>query len=301
MDSNPPTTQQEKIIVRKAIIPIAGLATRFLPLSKVIPKEFWPLVDRPVLQYIIEEVAASGIKEIVFVIKPGKKIILNYFKEKIRSKKILRSKYKNHFLGQLEKLESLSKKISFLTVTQREALGDGDAILKAKKLIKKEPCAVLFADDLVEAKVPALFQLIKVFKKYKKPVIALSRVPKSSFRFYGMVGVKKITNRTYRITKIIEKPSIKESPSNLAIVGKYIITNEVFNYLKRAQFSQRGEIGLTETLGQMIKEGFEIYGYEIEGKWLECGNKLAYLKSHLYLSLKDLRFGKELKKYLKTI
>ena len=287
--------------VKKAIIPIAGLGTRFLPLSKVVPKEFWPLVDKPVLQYIVEEAATSGIKEIVFVVRPDKKIILNYFKEKIKSKKILKAKYKNHFLDQLKRLESLSKKVSFSTVAQKEPLGDGDALLKAKKIVKKEPCAALWADDVVESKIPCLLQLIKVFKKYKKPVIALYRVPKSSFQFYGMVGVKKVGNRTYRIAKIIEKPQVLELPSNLAIVGKSIITDEVFNYLKKVKFSERGEIGLTETFAEMVKAGSEVYGYEFEGKWLECGNKLAYLKSNLYLSLKHHQFGKELRKYLKTI
>lgn len=286
--------------VKKAIIPIAGLGTRFLPLSKVVPKEFWPLVDKPVLQYIVEEAIASGIEEIIFVINPGKKIAYDYFKKKLKSEKASLSKYKNHFLNQLEKLENLSKKIFFSTVVQREPLGDGDALLKTKKIVKKEPCAALWADDVVESKIPCLLQLIKVFKKYKKPVIALYRVPKSSFQFYGMVGVKKVGNRTYRIAKIIEKPQVLESPSNLAIVGKSIITDEVFNYLKKVKFSERGEIGLTETFAEMVKAGSEVYGYEFEGKWLECGNKLAYLKSNLYLSLKHPQFGKELKKYLKT-
>lgn len=286
--------------VRKAIMPIAGLGTRFLPLSKVLPKEFWPLVDKPVLQYIVEEAVASGIKEIIFVINPGKKIASDYFRKNLKSKKILSAKYKDHFLDQLEKLENLSKKISFSQVVQRKPLGDGDAILKGERLIEEGACAVLFADDVVEAKVPCLLQLIKVFKKYKKPVIALYRVPKSSFQFYGMVGVKKVSNRTYRLVKIVEKPSIKESPSDLAIVGKSIITNEVFNYLKKAKFSERNEIGLTETLAEMVEDGKEIYGYEFEGKWLECGNKLAYLKSNLYLSLKHPQFGKELKKELRA-
>lgn len=286
------------IEIKKAIILTAGLGTRFLPLSKVLPKEFWPLVDKPVLQYIVEEAVASGIKEIIFVVKPGKKIALDYFKEKIKLKKILKAKYKNHFLNQLKKLENLSQKISFSAVIQKEPLGDGNALLKTEKLIKKEPCALLFADDVVESKIPSLFQLIKIFKKYKKPIIALSRVPQSSSQFYGMVGVKKVNNRTYQITKIVEKPSIKELPSNLAIVGKYIITGEVFDYLKKAKLGKRGEIGLSETFAEMIRLGSKIYGYEFEGKWLECGNKLAYLKSNLYLSLKHPQFGKELKKYL---
>jgi UTP--glucose-1-phosphate uridylyltransferase len=285
--------------IRKAIIPIAGLGTRFLPLSKVLPKELWPLVDKPVIQYIVEEAAMSGIKRIIFVIKPEKKIILNYFKEKIKSKKILKAKYKNHFLNQLENLENLSKKISFSFVIQKKPLGDGDALLKAEKLIKKEPCAILYADDVVESKIPCLSQLIRIFKKYKKPVIALCRVPRPSFHFYGMVKVKKVGNRTYRITKITEKPSAKESPSNLAIVGKSVVTDEVFSHLKRVKFGERGEIGLTETFAKMIETGFEVYGYEIKGKWLECGNKLAYLKSNFYLSLKHPQFKKELRKFLR--
>lgn len=287
--------------IKKAVIPIAGLGTRFLPLSKAVPKELWPLVDKATLQYIVEEAASSGIKEIVFVIRPGSKTVLNYFKGKIKSKKILKAKYKNLFLSQIESLEKISKKISFSFAIQKKPLGDGDAILKAEKQVKKEPSAVLFSDDIVESKTPCLSQLIKVFKKYKKPVLALYRVPKSSFQFYGMVKVKKTGNRTYRIVKITEKPKIKESPSSLAIVGKCIITDEVFDCLKKAKFSERGEIGLTETLADMVEKGSEVYGYEFKGKWLECGNKLAYLKSNLYLSLKHPFFGKELKKYIAQI
>lgn len=291
--------------VKKAIIPIAGLGTRFLPLSKVLPKEFWPLVDKPVLQYIVEEALASGIEKIIFVDRPDKKEVRRYFqkylKERPELEAILKIRKKNHLLEELQNLEKNTKNISFSYIFQKEPLGDGQAILQAERLIKNEPVAVMFGDDVVESKIPCLFQLIKIFKKYKKPVIALSRVPRFSFQFYGMAGVKKVNNRTYQIRKIVEKPPIKESPSNLAIVGKSIITGEVFNYLKKAKLGKRGEIGLTETFAEMVKLGFKIYGYEFEGKWLECGNKLAYLKSNLYLSLKHPQFGKELKKYLKTI
>lgn len=287
--------------IRKAIITIAGLGTRFLPLSKVVPKELWPLVDKPVLQYIVEEVAASGIKEIIFVIGPGKKITLDYFKKKLKSKKTSLSKYKNHFLKELEKLENISKNVSFSQVFQKEPFGNAHAVLQAKKLVGKEPCAVLWADDVVESKPPCLFQLIKVFKKYQRPVIALARVPKESFQFYGMIKGEKVENRVYRIENFIEKPSIKESPSDLAIVGKYIITPEVFDYLEKTHFDLKTDKTLSETLVDVVKDDKKVYGYEFKGKWLECGNKLAYLKSNLYLSLKHPQFGKELKRHLKTI
>jgi len=285
--------------IKKAIIPIAGLGTRFLPLSKVLPKELWPLVDTPVIQFIVEEAAKSGIKEIIFVASPNDKKVLNYFKKNPQLEKILKEKKKYKILKSLKDLENLSKKISFSQVIQKEPLGDGHAILMAENLTKGKSCAVLFADDVVDAKNPCLKQLIKVFKKYKRPVMALCRVPKSSFQFYGMVRGKKVENRVYRIEKIVEKPSIKNSPSDLAIVGKHIITPDVFNYLKKSQSSKRGEMGLTETLAKMLADGKDIYGYEFEGKWLECGNKSAYLKSNFYLSLKHPQFGKELRKFLK--
>ena len=159
----------------------------------------------------------------------------------------------------------------------------------------------MWADDVVESKTPCLLQLIKVFKKYQRPVIALARVPKESFQFYGMIKGKKTGNRIYQIEDFIEKPSIKESPSDLAIVGKYIITPEIFDYLRKTHFDLKSDITLSETVIDIARDGKEVYGYEFEGKWLECGNKLAYLKSNLYLSLKHPQFGKELRKFLKKI
>lgn len=290
--------------IKKAIIPIAGLGTRFLPLSKIVAKEFFPLVDKPVLQYIIEELVNSRIKEIVFVNRPGKKIVLNYFKKYLNKipeiEEILRLRKKNLILDELKNLEKISKKISFSQVVQKKPLGDGDAILKAEKSLGKNPCAVLWADDVVESKTPCILQLIKVFNKYKKPIIGLYRIPKESFQFYGMVGVKKIANRVYKINKIVEKPKTpKESPSDLAIVGRFILTPKVFEWLKKSPLNKNRELITSEVFAEKIKEGEEILGYEFEGKWLECGNKLAYLKSNFYLALKHPQFGKELKKYLR--
>jgi UTP--glucose-1-phosphate uridylyltransferase len=283
-------------MIKTAIILIAGRGTRFLPMTKVIPKELLPLVDKPILQYIVEEAVNSGVKKIIFVASPDKddypssSQTLAYFKKKKVKKESKNSK-------ELERINSLSKKATFKKVIQEKPLGDGDAVLKAEKLIKG-PCAVLFCDDVIESKTPALSQLIKTFKKHKSPVIALKRLPKEKVSSYGVVKVKKEEKKTYRINGIVEKPSKKDAPSNLAVVGKYIITPEVFKFLKKSS-SVKGEIRLAGAFEEMIKKKKEIFGKEIEGEWLECGNKIAYLKSIFYLSLKDKRFKKELKSFLK--
>ncbi len=287
--------------IKKAIIPIAGLGTRFLPLSKAVPKELWPLVDKPVIQYIVEEAKLSGISEIIFVISPEKRIILDYFKESPAIEKILKERKRDYLLTELKSLKELCQGLSFSCVFQKKPLGDGHAVLQAKDKIDKDGTAVLFADDVVDAPSPCLAQLLKVFKTCQKPVIALYRLPKERLPFYGIVAVEKIASRLYKIKKIIEKPSIEEAPSELAIVGKYVLTPEVFEYLAKSKPGKRGEIILAEALDKMLKDGKIIYGYEFEGEWLECGNKLGWLQAFLYLSLRHKEYGPKLKKYLKEI
>lgn len=288
--------------IRKAVIPIAGLGTRFLPLSKVLAKEIWPLVDKPIIQYVVEEAKNSGMKEIVFVDRPDKKLVNDYFAEKTHKEleRILKFRKKKDLLEELETLKDITKNVSFSHVFQKKPLGDGHAILSAEQSVKNEPFAVSFADDVVESKTPCLLQMIRVFEKYRKPVLALYKIPKESFKYYGMVKVKKIGKNVYRIIGIVEKPkTIKDSPSNLAIVGKYVFPPKIFDWLKKAPLNKNKELITGEVLEKKIEEGEEVYGCEFEGKWLECGNKLAYLKTNLYLSLKHPRFGKELKSFLK--
>ena len=287
--------------IKKAIIPVAGLGTRFLTLSKVVPKELWPLVDAPIIHYIVAEAKKSGIGEVIFVLNPENKKILDYLKPSPKLEKFLKERKKESILNEVKNTEELFKNISFSYVLQKKPLGDGNAILQAGKNIGEEPVACLFSDDVVDSRVPALLQLKKMFKTCQRPVIALSRVTKERIPFYGVVKVEKIANRFYKIKKIIEKPLSEEAPSDLAIVGKYILTPEVFSYLKKAKPNKKGEIILAEALDVMLNDGKLIYGYELEGKWLECGNKLNWLKSHLYLSLKHPKYGPELKKYLKTL
>jgi UTP--glucose-1-phosphate uridylyltransferase len=286
--------------VKKAIIPVAGVGSRFLPLSKVMPKELWPLADKPVIQYIVEEARDSGIKEIIFVSKPGREMAFDYFTNKLKSKKASFARYKSHFQQDLENLEKISQEIKFHQVYQKEPLGAAHAVLQAKKLIGQEPCAILWADDVVQSKSPCLWQLIKIFEKYQSSVLALYKIPEESFHFYGMVKGKKIAKRIYDIQDFIEKPKTEESPSDLAIVGKYIITPDVFDYMEKIDFNLKSDLSLSNVLVDLVKMGKKLYGYEFEGQWLECGNKLAYLKSNFYLSLRCAQFGKDLKKFIKN-
>ncbi|MFH1643174.1 MAG: sugar phosphate nucleotidyltransferase [Patescibacteria group bacterium] len=290
--------------IKKAIIPIGGLGTRFLPLSKILPKELFPLVDRPVLQYIIEEAVSSGIEEIIFVTNPKKIEITDYlkkyFEESPELTKILEQRQKNKILNELSKTEEISRKVSFSQVIQKEPLGDGHALLQAKREVNG-PIAALWGDDVVESETPCLLQLIKAYEKYQKPVIALCRIPKERLPYYGVAEVEKNGENTYKIKSLVEKPSIEEAPSNLAVVGKYILTPEVFQYLSEGKPGKGGEIVLSENLQRMIADGKEIIGCEIQGKWLECGNKQEWLKSHIYLSAKHPVFGPEIMAQIKEI
>jgi UTP--glucose-1-phosphate uridylyltransferase len=293
-------------MIKKAILPIAGLGTRFLPLSKIFPKEVWPLVDKPIIQYLVEEAKNSGISEIIFVISQEKKMVVDYFQKYYLQKspkieKKLKEQGKINLLEELKKLEELCQGLSFNFVFQKKPLGDGHAILQAKDLVGGEPVAVLFGDDIVESKTPCLLQLMKVFKTAQKPVIALSQVPKEKVPSYGIVGVEKIASRLFKIKKIVEKPTIDKAPSDLAIVGKYILTPEVFDYLKKAKPSKKGEIILAEVFEEMIGDGKVIYGYQFEGNWLECGTKEGWLECHFYMTLKHPKYGLKLKEVLKKI
>ncbi len=291
----------EESPIKKAIIPIAGLGTRFLPLSLAVSKEFFPLIDKPIIQYVFEEVKNSGIKEIVFVVSPRQKMIMNYFVKSPELEKLLIKRKKDKILEELKSFENMFEDISFSYVVQKTPLGDGHSILQAQKMAGANPVAVSFGDDVVVSQEPALLQLMNVFKTCNAPVIGLKPMPKEVIGAYGNVAVEKIAHGLYKIKKIIEKPTPSQIQSNLVIVGKYILTPEVFNYLKKAKPSEKGEIILGEVFDTMLNDGLPIYGYEIKGEWLECGDKLKWLKSFFYLALKDPVFGKDLKEYLKVL
>ncbi len=288
-------------MVNKAIILTAGVGTRFLPLSKAVSKELMPLVDKPVIQYLLEEAMEAGISEAIFVVSPGKKKeIEGYFKKSPKLEKLLKERKQDVILDRLQRLEEISQKINFTFVTQKLPLGDGHAILQARKFIQ-EPCAVFTNDDIIDAATPCLSQMIQIFKTSQKPLLALNKLPEEKLAHYGTVDVEKIASRVYKIKKIVEKPKIGEAPSNLAVIGRYLITPEVFDYLKKVTPNQKGEIILADALSAMILDGKMVYGYEIDGRWLECGDILRWLQSVFYFSLKHSEYGNHLRKYLKEI
>jgi len=286
-------------MIKKAVVPIAGLGTRFLPLSNVVPKELFPLVNKPAIQYIVEEAQSSGIKEVIFVVRPKKSEILGYFKGDSSIEKILTKRNKEELLKKLRETKDLLKSISFSSVSQKKPLGDGHAILQAKKKLGKSPFGVFFADDIVDSKIPCILQLDKIFRTSKAPIIALKKVPEKDVSNYGIVEVEKISARLYKIKRIVEKPTKDSAPSNLAIVGRYILTPEIFNYLSDKNPNFKKEIILALALEKMIKSGKIIYGYELEGEWLECGTVPSWLESFFYLSLKHPDFGPKLKDFIK--
>ncbi|MBI2041956.1 MAG: UTP--glucose-1-phosphate uridylyltransferase [Candidatus Nealsonbacteria bacterium] len=288
-------------MIQKAIVLTAGLGTRFLPLSKVLPKEFWPLAAKPMIQYIVEEAVNSGINHIIFVVRPGQSMVFDYFKKPVKElEQILKERNNEASLERLLQFEDTFRGVSFSFVIEKEPLGDGHAILKAKKLIGNEPFAVLFDDDIVESKTPCSRQLISVFKTCQKPVLSLHRISKERFSFYGIVGVEKIASRLFKMKKIVEKPPQEEAPSDLAVVGKYILTPEIFSYLQKLTPNSRGEIILADALSKMINDGKLVYGYELEGEWWECGNPQAYLETNFHFSLKHPEYGPKLKEFLKN-
>lgn len=287
--------------VKKAIIPVAGLGTRFLPLSLAVSKEFFPLADKPIIQYIIEEVKKSGIKEVIFVISPKQKMLMNYFKKSPELEKLLIKRKKDKILKDLKDFEETFEGIHFSFAVQKLPLGDGHAVLQAGKLLSSEPVAVSFGDDVIDSDKPALSQLIDIFKTSNAPVIGLKAMPREKIPAYGTIVAEKIAGRLYKIKKIIEKPELHQIQLNLAVVGKYVLTPEVFSYLKKASPSKKGEVILAEVFDRMLADGMPIYGYELSGEWLECGDKSKWLKSFIYMALKDPVFGKEMREYIKTI
>jgi UTP--glucose-1-phosphate uridylyltransferase len=292
---------ENQLEVKRAIVPVAGMGTRFLPISKVLSKEFMPLLDKPAIQYIVEEIKNSGINEIVFVISSKQKNLINFFKPAPEIEKVLQKRKKESLLKELKDFDEAFKDIKFSFVVQKDPKGDGHAILQAAKFAKDEPVANSFGDDLFDSDTPAILQLVNIFKTCNAPVIGLKKLPREKIPAYGSVAVEKIANNLYKIKKIIEKPSPSEIASDFVIVGKHILTPDVFTYLKKAKPGKKGEIILAEVFDTMLNEGKTIYGYELKGEWLECGDKLKWIKSFLYMALKDKRYKEEVKQYLKTI
>jgi len=270
----------ENMRVRKAVIPAAGLGTRFLPATKALPKEMIPIVDKPAIQYIVEEIVASGIEDILIITGRGKRAIEDHFDKSFELNQVLKERERT---AMLETLENIEKMADIHYLRQKEALGTGHAILKAKYHIGNEPFAVLFGDDLVVSEEPCLAQLMKLYDKYSASILAVQRVPLQEVSEYGVVKGKPI-NEVHLVEDLVEKPKPEEAPSNLALLGRYILEPDIFDVLERTPYSERGELELTDAIKRMSKDKV-VYAYEISGRWYTVGDRLSYLKTTVEFAL----------------
>lgn len=287
----------KRVLIKKAIFPAAGFGTRFLPATKAQPKEMLPIVDKPVIQYLVEEAVASGIEEVVMVTGRGKRAIEDHFDHSFELEHTLVEKGKRALLREVQAIEDLAR---FTYIRQPRPLGDGHAILCAESSIHEEPFAVLFGDDLVASDVPALLQLIRVFEKKRSPVIGLQRVPMRDTRKYGIVRSNLDASGVHLLSELVEKPHSKKAPSNLAIIGKYVLTPDIFAALKRARPSQDGEIRLIDGLRELMKKR-PIYGCEIQGRRYDAGDKFGLIQATIDFALQRPDLSGSLKKYIKSL
>lgn len=285
--------------IRKAIIPVAGMGTRFLPASKAQPKEMLAVVDKPIIQYIVEEAVAAGIEEIIFVTAIGKRAIEDHFDRNFELEYRLEQKKK---IKELEQIKTIGKLAKFAFVRQNKPLGDGHAVLSALPFIEQhEPVAVLFGDDIIDAKVPAIKQLMDVYEKFGDPVVALMKVPKKLVPGFGVIDGKQVDKNTWQINRFVEKPAIDEAPSDLIVIGQYVLTPEVLSLLKETPPGKDGEIRLAGAFELLLKKNRALYGCVFDGAWYNCGNKLGFLMAQVEFGLKHPEIGKDFKKYLKKV
>lgn len=282
--------------VRKAIIPAAGLGTRFLPATKAQPKEMLPIVDKPTIQYIIEEAVASGIEEILIITGRNKKCIEDHFDKSVELEMELE---KNHKEELLELVRGISDIADIHYIRQKEPKGLGHAILCAKAFVGNEPFAVLLGDDVVDSEVPCLKQLMDCYKEYKTSILGVQTVAKEDVNKYGIVDGIHIEDRVYKVKKLVEKPAVEEAPSNVAILGRYIITPQIFDVLANTQPGKGGEIQLTDALETLI-ENEAMYAYNFEGRRYDVGDKLGFLQATVEFALKKEELREPFIEYLNS-
>jgi UTP--glucose-1-phosphate uridylyltransferase len=287
--------------VRKAVFPAAGLGTRFLPATKAMPKEMLPLVDKPIIQYGVEEALAAGCDQIVIVTGRGKTAIEDHFDVSYELEKMLEEKGKKELLAIVHHISDM---IHVAYVRQKEALGLGHAVLMARELIGDEPFAVLLADDVIDATVPCLKQMIDVFEETQSSVIAAQAVEGPAISSYGVLDAKpvdgKFQGRLFDISNMVEKPRREEAPSNLAIIGRYILTPKIWDALERTPLGTGGELQLTDAIRLLLREE-KVYGYCFEGKRHDTGDKAGFLKATVEFALKRPDLGDDLRTWLKGL
>ncbi len=284
--------------IKKAIMPVAGFGTRFLPATKAQPKEMLPVIDKPVIQYLVEDAVAAGIEEIIFVTGRGKRSIEDHFDYSFELEKTLVEKNKLDLVKKIKEIDSLAK---FSYVRQAIPLGDGHAINCASHLVFDEPVLVMFGDTLYDSKISPAKQLIDSYEHYQCPIIGLSEVEKEEVDKFGVIDGLDLGDGNYKIKQFVEKPPINKAPSNLAAVGLYVITPEVLSVLKNMKSGKSGEIRLADAFDSMLQDNLPMYGKKIEGEWLDTGNKLNFIKATLKLGIKNEEIGKDLKKLIKNL
>jgi UTP--glucose-1-phosphate uridylyltransferase len=288
--------------VRKAVFPAAGLGTRFLPATKAQPKEMLPIVDKPIIQYGVEEAVHSGIQNIIMVTGRGKSAIEDHFDVSFELEYLLESRKKKELLAIVR---GISDMISVSYVRQQKALGLGHAVLRARELVGEEPFAVVLADDVIEAETPCLRQLLDVYNFFSAPVLAIMEVPPESIAAYGVIDAEPVAynggrDRVYRIRDLVEKPKASEAPSNLAIIGRYVLTPEIFDSIQAIEPGSGGELQLTDALKHLLRNR-PIYGYRFEGTRYDAGDKLGFLKATVEFALRRRDLGGPFREYLKGL
>ena len=282
--------------VKKAIIPAAGLGTRFLPATKAQPKEMLPIVDKPTIQYIIEEAVASGIEEILIITGRNKKCIEDHFDKSVELEMELEKAGKSELL---ELVRDISDMVDIHYIRQKEPKGLGHAIHCAKTFVGNEPFAVLLGDDVVDSEVPCLKQLIDCYSEYKTTILGVQTVPESETNKYGIVDGIHIEDRVYKVKDLVEKPSVDEAPSNVAILGRYIITPQIFDILENTEPGKGGEIQLTDALKTLISQE-AMYAYNFQGRRYDVGDKLGFLQATIEFALKKEELRDRFLDYLKS-
>ncbi|HTP34331.1 MAG TPA: UTP--glucose-1-phosphate uridylyltransferase GalU [Candidatus Acidoferrales bacterium] len=288
--------------VRKAVFPAAGLGTRFLPATKAQPKEMLPIVDKPIIQYGVEEAIHSGIQNMIIVTGRGKTAIEDHFDVSFELEYLLESRCKKELLAIVR---NISDMISVSYVRQKEALGLGHAVLRAMELVGDEPFSVVLADDLIEAETPCLRQLLDVHEFFKAPVLAVMEVPPENISAYGAIDAEPVvhngtSDRVFRIRDLVEKPKPNEAPSNLAIIGRYVLTPDIFDSLQSITPGSGGEIQLTDALRDLLRSR-PIYAYRFEGTRYDAGDKLGFLKATVEFALRRHDLGGPFREYLKGL
>ena len=283
--------------IRKAVFPAAGLGTRFLPATKAQPKEMLPLVDKPIIQYGVEEAVASGIDNIILVTGRGKNAIEDHFDVAVELESFLEAKGKKEQLDEIRKITNL---FNVAYVRQGEPLGLGHAVLMAAPLVGQEPFAVVLADDVIDANPPALKQMIDVFRDRRAPVLCVERVPMEDVSSYGVIAGDEVAPGVFRITDLVEKPPREQAPSDLAIIGRYILTPDIFRELEGVENDRTGEIQLTNGLKALLRRR-PIYACQVKGVRHDTGNKLGYLKAMVYFALQRPDLAGPFREYLASV